>query len=242
MRLPAREGLLRGMQDLESRLGLTIPPDFARVLRTPGRLAGAGDLYVAPERLLVANLELRNAEGPSLGERKWPRELLLVGHDGCGNYHFFDTKKDRAFMFDHETDALEARGSIAAFLKAYRPWSTWEEPADERVVVSRVDPSWKSILDPIALTELRAATSGDKTLTYVGFVERINPFTGKSTRLPAPGRFRWKPARGEGVDVCLLHGRITMVSDDDDAKTPAALVTKLHALATKLDAKLLGHA
>ena len=230
------------MDDLESRLGLTIPPDFARVLRKPGRLAGAGDLYVSADRLLVANLELRNPDGPMLGARRWARGLLLVGHDGCGNYHVLDTKKQLALTFDHETDALEVQGTVAAFLKAYQPWSSWEEPADERVVVSRVAPSWKSILDPIGLAELRAATKADATLKYVGFVERRSPFTGEKVRLDAPGLFRWKPARGKGADVRLLQGRITMVSDDDDAATPVGLVSTLRALATKLGAKLLGHA
>lgn len=224
--------------DLEQRLGLRVPPSLARVMKKPGRLADAGDLYVTAERLLLANLELRNPDGPMLGERTWAEELLLVGHDGCGNYHFVDTKTDSALTFDHETDALEAQGSVESFLAAYRPWSTWEEPVDDRPVVSRVAPSWKSMLDPIRLDTLRAALRGDEALVYLGFRNRQNPFTDERVRFEEPGLFRWKP--GRGADVRLVQGRFLMVSDDDDAKTPAALVKKLRTLAPKLGAKLLG--
>jgi hypothetical protein len=216
--------------DVERALGIEIPAAFASVLRKPGRFEGAGDLYVNPEQLLVANLELRNKETKGWRD-DWPTSYLLIGHDGCGGMHFIDTVKAVALYWDHETDAFEKRGTVTAFLASYEPWSE-RSIAEMRLVISRVDPSWKSILDPIPLAEFVEACR-QRGLQYLGHKKLKNPFTRKQESVDDPGLARWKK-----IDVRLVHGRV-FAPTDEDGPSPKGLDGVFADLARSLNAKVL---
>jgi hypothetical protein len=224
----------QGIERVESFFKIKLPEPYVRFLKTvpeghsvafchkekDGTLwGGFSQFYADPDWLIVKNLQLR-AEYPDAYGTPWPVRNLAIADALCGDYDCLDVGENptRAVLYhDHETGKFSE--SFPTFKmkvdKAVKPLTPkvyrWESDIKgEGLVVARTDEPWKSILNPIGLTEWERYVKSDPEMKLVGYSrEGRNPFTGEKMRLKSPGFARWKIGPRSSVDVNYYHGSLS---------------------------------
>jgi len=239
----------KAIRQIEERLTVALPPPYVELLRKgkPDFFRATG-MFRDPERILIANLQLRDPDTRGWRET-WPHGFVMIGEDGCGGMLFTGTKPAHVHYWDHETDTFEDLGTWKVFIDKHAKLAASPpdfdvnatNDTDDELVVTRVKPSWKSILDPIRLDEWKAYVATDESITWRGYREARSPFDGKKVRFPYPGLARWKSKTMGNVELLLAHGRIGVMELVDPRKKPTKEAkTKLTRIAKALHAHCLG--
>lgn len=214
---------------LSELLSCSIPDAYADYVEAskPSALKRRG---FDPKTLCVLNLELRGADRDG-----WTKNRLFLTGDGCGNYYFVWTKKNKptgVMLWSHDPPGIEdQRESLASFLEAATQIDPiLRSPPPRSFCIARSDIVGESILNPIGLEEWKRAIASCDGMRYAGCRVGRNPFTGEEMHFDAPG-LAALDLGGDEMELDLQWGRV-------EGKYVAKARSKLEALARELKANL----
>jgi hypothetical protein len=210
---------------LETRLNGCVPPAYRVYVRAQARASLLKQGF-DPKTLLILNLELEGLEHHDGIDRRF----FLTG-DGCGNYYFVDLGGDptKILLWAHDPPGIEDPGyNLAKFLRDSEQDNRIDRPVEHGLLwICRTPTYAESILDPITLVEWVEAVRSTEGLSYVGYRDYKNPFTGELIRADAPGRTA--VLGHENCDILFRHGRARLDDSPGVRSIAATLANKLKA-------------
>lgn len=223
---------VKELEELCLRTGVSVPAAYVDHLESMARrelLENGFD----PKTLLVLNLELAQ----ELDQAGASQSRLYLSGDGCGNYYFVDLKADAdtVKLWAHDPLGIEdPEASLQEHLRAGNELSRIDSPVfPGNMYICRTERYGESILDPIELQEWIDAVEATPGVTYRGYRDATNPFTGEKDSFEIPG-YCVVATDKKTLSLQLHCGRGAMTDEPE-------LLRIANALAKRLNAKVLAH-
>jgi hypothetical protein len=190
------------IEELELRLGVTLPSHYRDFVtrKSPAELRST---LAAPDEILALNLEQR-AEGTG-GPADFGVVLYCADAD-CLLLRQSD-ESGMIYKWSHETRDIEPTGlDVGSLLESLSTQTSSEIDADDlTVVISRVAPWARSILNPINFDALEDAARDLRDVVVFKALKAMNPFTHEPITFDVSGVEIQAP---DDMQLVLEHGRL----------------------------------